>query len=259
VGLIADTLENDMHIIYSKKNTLKNFEKAVSQSYLKSEKFIYSPYALSLLSYVESPLSDLILTIDFGHEQTSVSIFKNDNFIFSSCIPIGSWHITNDISKALNLSFEISENLKKQHSSCKLLSNESNQEFLETEDAGLKTYKKISNSILNKIVNSRVEEIIDFINKELIFLDSKKQNFNKILVTGQGSKINGFYDLLKDKLNTKYLVIEKFSPRIKGHISDEFDVCLSMINFIQTPYHKEIPSYYKKKLGFFEKLYSLLN
>ena len=259
VGLIADTLENDMHIIYSKKNTLKNFEKAVSQSYLKSEKFIYSPYALSLLSYVESPLSDLILTIDFGHEQTSVSIFKNDNFIFSSCIPIGSWHITNDISKALNLSFEISENLKKQHSSCKLLSNESNQEFLETEDAGLKTYKKISNSILNKIVNSRVEEIIDFINKELIFLDSKKQNFNKILVTGQGSKINGFYDLLKVKLNTKYLVIEKFSPRIKGHISDEFDVCLSMINFIQTPYHKEIPSYFKKKLGFFEKLYSLLN
>jgi len=259
VGLIADTLENDMYIIYSKKNTLRNFEKAVSQSYLKSEKFIYSPYTLSLLSYVESPLSDLILTIDFGHEQTSVSIFKNDSFIFSSCIPIGSWHITNDISKALNLSFEISENLKKDHSCCKSLNNERNQEFLETEDIGLKTYKKISNSILNKIVNSRVEEIIDFINKELIFLDSKKENLNKILITGQGSRINGFYDLLKDKLNIKSLVVEKFSPKIKCNIPDEFDVCLSMINFIQNPYHKEIPSNYKKKLSFFEKLYSLLN
>ena len=165
VGLIADTLENDMHIIYSKKNILKNFEKAILKSYLKSGKFIYSPYALSLLSYVENPLSDLTLTIDLGHEQTSISIFKNDNFIFSSCIPIGSWHITNDISKALNLSFEISENLKKDHSSCKSLSNEANQEFLETEDVGLKAYKKISNNILNKVVNSRVEEIIDFINK----------------------------------------------------------------------------------------------
>lgn len=259
VGLAADTLENDMHIIYSKKNTLKNFEKAVSQSYLKSEKFIYSPYALSLLSYVESPLSDLILTIDLGHEQTSISIFKNDNFIFSSCIPIGSWHITNDISKALNLSFEISENLKTEVSSCDLVNNESSQEFLETEDVGLKAYKKISNKILNNIVNSRVEEIIDFINKELIFLESKKQNFNKILVTGQGSKINGFYDLLKKKLNTKCLLMEKFSSRIKVNISDEFDVCLSMINYIQNSYHKEIPSYYKKKIGFFDKLYSFLN
>jgi cell division protein FtsA len=259
VGLIADTLENDMHIIYSKKNTLKNFEKAVSQSYLKSEKFIHSSYVLSLLSYVESPLADLILTIDFGHEQTSISIFKNDNFIFSSSIPVGSWHITNDISKALNLSFEISENLKKDHSSCKSLIYESNQEFLETEDLGIKTYKKISNGILNRIVNSRVEEIIDFINKELIFLDSKKQNFNKILITGQGSKINGFYDLLKFKLNTKSLVIEKFSSRIKDDISDEFDVCLAMINFVENSYHKEIPSYYKNKIGFFEKLYSFLN
>jgi cell division protein FtsA len=259
VGLIADTLENDMHIIYSKKNILKNFEKAISKSYLKSEKFIYSPYALSLLSYVESPLSDLTLTIDLGHEQTSIGIFKNDNFIFSSCIPIGSWHITNDISKALNLSFEISENLKKDHSSCKSLSNEANQEFLETEDVGLKAYKKISNNILNKVVNSRVEEIIDFINKELIFLESKKQNFNKIIITGQGSKINGFYDLLKEKLNMKCLIIEKFSSRIKIDIGDEFDVCLSMINSIQNAYHKEIPSYYKKKSGFFEKLYSFLN
>ena len=36
VGLIADSLENDLHIIYSKKNTLKNFQKAIENSYLKS-------------------------------------------------------------------------------------------------------------------------------------------------------------------------------------------------------------------------------
>ena len=109
------------------------------------------------------------------------------------------------------------------------------------------------------MVNSRVEEVIDFINKDLIFLDSKKQNFNKILITGKGSKINGFYDLLKERLIIKSLTIEKFSSKIKTNLPDEFDVCLSMINFIKNPYEKEIPSYYKKKIGFFEKLYSFLN
>ena len=197
VGLIADTLENDMHVIYSKKNILKNFQKAISKSYLKSEKFIFSPYTLSLLSYFESPLSDTIMTIDFGHEKTSLGVFRNDSFIFARSIPIGSWHVTNDISKSLNLNFEIAENLKKNHSSCKVLSNEMIHEYVESENLGFKSYKKISNNILNKIVNSRVEEIVDFINKELVFFKSHKQIFNKILITGEGSKINGFYELLQ--------------------------------------------------------------
>ena len=259
VGLIADTLQNDMHVIYSKKNTLKNFQKAISNSYLKFEKFIFTPYTLSLLSYFESPLSDTIMTIDFGHEKTSLGVFRNDSFIFARSVPIGSWHITNDISKALNLSFEIAENLKKNHSSCKILSSEMIHEYIESENLGFKSYKKISNNILNKIVNSRVEEIIDFINNELVFFKSHKQIFNKILITGEGSKINGFYELLQEKLNIKALTIEKFSSKLKINIQDEFDVCLSAINFVQNPYNKEIPSYLKKKTGFFDKLYSLFN
>ena len=259
VGLIADTLQNDMHVIYSKKNTLKNFQKAISNSYLKFEKFIFTPYTLSLLSYFESPLSDTIMTIDFGHEKTSLGVFRNGSFIFARSVPIGSWHITNDISKALNLSFEISENLKKNHSSCKVLSSKMIHEYVESENLGFKSYKKISNNILNKIVNSRVEEIIDFINKELVFFKSHKQIFNKILITGEGSKINGFYELLQEKLNIKALTIEKFSSKLKINIQDEFDVCLSVINFVQNPYNKEIPSYIKKKTGFFDKLYSLFN
>jgi cell division protein FtsA len=259
VGLIADTLQNDMHVIYCKKNTLKNFQKAISNSYLKFEKFIFTPYTLSLLSYFESPLSDTIMTIDFGHEKTSLGVFRNGSFIFARSVPIGSWHITNDISKALNLSFEISENLKKNHSSCKVLSSEMIHEYVESENLGFKSYKKISNNILNKIVNSRVEEIIDFINNELVFFKSHKQIFNKILITGEGSKINGFYELLQEKLNIKALTIEKLSSKLKINIQDEFDVCLSAINFVQNPYNKEIPSYLKKKTGFFDKLYSLFN
>ena len=155
-GLIADTLENEMNVIYSKKNVIKNFEKVIFKSYLKSEKIIYSPYVLALLSYTDNPLADMTMTIDFGHEKTSVSIFRNDNFIYASSIPIGSWHITNDISKALNLSFEISENLKKDHSSCLIVNNNNMQEFVETEESGFRSYKKISNNILNRVVNARV-------------------------------------------------------------------------------------------------------
>jgi len=258
-GMIADTLENEMNIIYSKTNTIKNFEKVISKTYLKSEKIIYAPYALALLSYRDNPLADMSMTMDFGHEKTSVSIFRNDSFVYASSIPVGSWHITNDISKALNLSFEISENLKKDHSSCLIVNSDKIQEFVETEEFGFKSYKKISNNILNRVVNARVEEIIDLINKDLIFLRSKNINFNKILITGEGSKINGFQTVLKEKLHCKSLSIEKFQPKIKKDISDSFDVCISVVNLIINPYSKEIPFFSKKKEGFFEKIYSFLN
>lgn len=258
-GMIADTLENEMNVIYSKTNIIKNFEKVISKSYLKSEKIIYAPYVLALLSYADNPLADMSMTIDFGHEKTSLSIFRNDSFIYSSSIPVGSWHITNDISKALNLNFEISENLKKDHSSCLIVNSDKIQEFVETEESGFKSYKKISNNILNRVVNARVEEIIDLINQDLIFLRSKNVNFNKILVTGEGSKIDGFQSILKKKLHCKSLSIEKFQPKIKKDILDNFDVCISVMNLIINPYSKEIPFFSKKKEGFFEKIYSFLN
>ena len=259
VGLIADSLENDLHIIYSKKNTLKNFQKAIENSYLKSEQFIFSPYVLSLLSYAESPLSDTILTLDFGHEKTSLGIFRNDNFIFATSIPIGSWHITNDISKALNLNFEIADSLKKNHSSCKILSSDLIHEYVESENAGLKSYKKVSNNILNKIVYSRTEEIIDFINKELAFFQKQNQIFNKILISGEGSKIKGFYDLLGEKIKIKYLSIEKFSSKLKNDLEDDYDVCISVINYIKNSYSKEIPSSTKENKSIFDKVLSLFN
>lgn len=258
-GMIADTLENEMNIIYSKTNTIKNFEKVISKTYLKSEKIIFAPYALALSSYTDNPLADMSMTIDFGHEKTSVSIFRNDSFVYASSIPVGSWHITNDISKALNLSFEISENLKKDHSSCLIVNSDKIQEFVEMEESGFRSYKKISNNILNRVVNARVEEIIDLINKDLIFLKSKNINFNKILITGEGSKINGFQTILREKLHYKSLSIEKFQPKIKKDILDNFDVCISVINLIMNPYSKEIPFFSKKKEGFFEKIYSFLN
>jgi len=259
VGLVADSFESDIHIVFSKKNILKNFTNVISGINLRIEKFIFSPYALSLSAYLESPLSDASMVIDFGHEKTSISIFKNENFIFATVIPIGSWHVTNDIAKSLNLNFQIAESLKRNYSSCISLEQNKKHEFLEIDISGLKSFKKVSNNILNKIVLSRVEEIIDFINKELVFYNFAKQNFNKIVITGEGSKIKGFCDLLKEKVIAKCLLIEKFSNKIKVNCADDFDVCLSMIHSIQQEYNKEVPSYQKLDKSFFSKIYSIFN
>lgn len=259
IGLVADSLEGDLHIIFCKKNFYINYQKAITKTYLKLEKIIYSPYVLGLAGFVESPLSDSIMVIDFGHETTSVSIFKNGNFLFATSIPIGSWHVTNDISKALNLNIRIADNLKINNSFCGLLSENLYPNYLESENLGIKSYKKVSNNILNKIVTSRLEEIFDFLNKELSYFKINEKIFNKILITGEGSKIKGFEDLLKKKLCINSLSIEKFDLKLKKGMEDNYDVCLSIINYLKNSYNKEIPGFLKTKKNFFEKFYSLFS
>ena len=259
LGLAADSLESDMHIMNCKNNLIKNFQKIINKSYLKLDRIIYSPYTLSLLGHRESPLSENIMSIDLGHEKTSLSIFKNDNFEFTSTIPIGSWHITNDISKALNLKMEIAENLKINYGTCNPDQQNISKEYIESQNLESKSYKKVSNNILNKVVTSRVEEIIDFLNKELLFYSTYDKFFNKIVITGEGSKIRGFQNLLKKNLSIKSLIIENFNSKLKTDIPDNFDICISMISLIVNPYNKEIPYFEKVKKNFFEKLYSLFN
>ena len=259
IDLAADTLESDMHIIYCKNNLIKNFQKIINKSYLKLNRIIYSPYVLSLLGHKESPLSENIMAIDFGHEKISLSIFKNDNLEFTSTIPLGSWHITNDISKALNLNMQIAENLKINYGTCSPDQQNISQNYIESQNLEFKCYKKVSNNILNKIITFRVEEIIDFINKELLFYSTNEKFFNKIIVTGEGSKIKGFQQLLKKNLNVKSLIIENLKSKLKTDISDNFDICIAMISLIVNAYNKEIPYFENVKKNFFEKLYSLFS
>ena len=259
IDLVADSLEIEMFAIYLKNNFIKNFQKIINKSYLNLEKTIYSPYVLGFSSYLESPLSDFILLIDFGHEKTSISIFKNKNFLFASTIPIGSFHVTNDISKALNLDIKIADDLKVNHGSCVLINENFSNKYIENENLGIKSYKKVSNSILNKIIISRVEEIIDYINNDLFFFSKNYNSFNKILITGEGSKIHDFETLLKNKLNIKAFVIEKFDSSLKKELADSYDVCVAMINYIKNPYIKEIVSKSITKKNFFEQIYSIFN
>ena len=258
-GLNADSLENDMSIICCNKNIFKNYQKLIKKSYINSENFISSSYSLACSIYYENLLADIFLIIDFGHEKTSLSIFKNGNFIYSSSIAIGSWHVTNDISKCLNLNYEIAEKLKKDYASCIPENFKDDRNFLDIDNDQVKSFKKVSNNILNKITNSRVEEIIDLINKEISSLNLGNVTFNKIIFTGKGSYLKSFQELLKRKTKIKTLVFEKLSLKLKSenNFTDDYDVCLSIITLLQNRYKSEITMQKKPKNSFFDKFYSI--
>ena len=117
----------------------------------------------------------------------------------------------------------------------------------------------VSNNISNKITNSRAEEIIDLINNEISSLNLGNSTFNKIIFTGNGSKLKGFQELLIKKTKIKTLLFEKFSLKVKSdnNFIDDYDVCLSIISLLQNRYKSEITTQKKQKNSFFDKFYTI--
>ena len=114
------------------------------------------------------------------------SLFKNLSVVHVSSFPIGSNHITKDISRGCYLSEIESELIKKELS---IIDDLNENEFLSNNYFSETKFRKISSKFVQDIISARLDEILNKIFKEINFLqnESIKQN---LIFTGGGSKLN---------------------------------------------------------------------
>ncbi|MBI2622002.1 MAG: cell division protein FtsA [Candidatus Levybacteria bacterium] len=112
VGMSGTRLEVETHIVSAGSPTIRNLEKAFSQVGVDVEGLVFSGYAssLSALSDTEKELG--VILVDIGAGTTDISIYIEGSVAFSSVLPIGARHITNDLAIGLRISLESAEKVK---------------------------------------------------------------------------------------------------------------------------------------------------
>ena len=161
-------------------------------------------------------------------------------------MPIGGYHISNDISKIFKIDFSEAEKIKK-------LFNKSDTEF------SYDSKQSNNNSILNKILSKniqidllkkvilyRVQEIIDMI-FEKSNSTNKDYNDNKLFLIGEGSLLfnnNTFH--LNDKFEFKSINFCSLS---------DVEICKAGLKYL---HNHQLPVISNKKSGIFEKFFNLL-
>ncbi len=207
--------------IFSKNNIFIN--QIICSSYVKSFNYKNDISFTGYLSF-----------IDIGFNKTSIISYFNDKIIFLDTLPVGGNHITKDISKILDLDLKKSEQIK--------LNFCQNHQFLNETN--------ISLEILQKIISSRTEEIIELCTKS-IKSNSSILGQSKILLMGDGSKIlgNGHKDKFSIPNNLDHL-----EETLEGicHSGFKFGIGLNKQEVVVVP-KKQI------KQGFFEKLFHLFS
>ncbi len=211
---------------------------------------IFCTSYVKTVSYTKKLNLKSISFLDIGLERTSFINYKNSKIISIHTIPIGSFHITKDISKIFRISLEDAEKIKK-------FFNRSETEFSykdNDKDRSLRMKefkeKNISIDLLKKVILYRIQEIID-----LIYEKSKiefKHNFSKesqLFLIGEGSSLfdsNSFY--IDDKFGFN---------SINYYRETDSDICKSGLTYYLNN-HKilNLPS---KKMGLFEKFFNIFS
>ena len=159
-------IKTDFKLICFPKTILNEIKNNFNQNNINIVNFSCTSY-VKASSYIRKMSLEKASFLDIGYEKTSFLAFEKSKLRFIQTVPIGSSHITKDISNIFKITYEEAEKIKKSF-------NESESEFsYENHSDEIKITvndilkKKISINLLKKIILYRVQEIIDLSFKRL--------------------------------------------------------------------------------------------
>lgn len=195
VGMVGVRLEAEVDIVTGSKTTVMNLIKTINNAGLEVLGIIMEPIAEaeSVLTRDEKELGTLL--IDIGAGTTDFSLFKNGHLVSSDLIPVAGNHITNDISIGFRITYDESEEVKKKFATAyRPLASDSKS--IEVRAIGTNKKIRVTETQVAEIVEPRLKEIFEIIDKTLVDNNLKDQILAGIVLTGGGaSYINGFKEL----------------------------------------------------------------
>jgi hypothetical protein len=223
----------ELKIVMINKKTCDSIKSLFIKKHILLKNIFCTSYIKSLGLINKIGISGYSSFIDIGLKKSSLTIFKDDKLLYLNNTHIGGDHITKDISKVLNIDYRKAEAKKIKFSKNNTKDNE----------------------LLKKIINSRLEEII-----ELLFLNCpliKNNLFNSdlsLFFTGNGSRVLS-NNLLS--FGPEFSFINEMSIIDEG----KKDSCDSALKFDAN--NKKIqpqkPIISLENKGFFEKLFEYFN
>jgi len=258
IGVYANFLSHEMTFITMPKNNLKNINQAFIDCDIEIERLISSTFALGAKLLNDNQLKFGSILIDIGFEKTSMGLFKNLALAHSTTLPIGTNHITKDISKVCSLSLDVSETIRD-----KIDFSFKNNNSIFDENGYLKNiyfdntnYRKISKSLILNVIKARLDEIFEILKKQIILTGLNLNSGMSFFILGGGSNLLNLEEYCSNFFGSN---VENLERRSKKNLNNNMDACFGAFKIIKDGWETEaIPENVNKnneKMGFFAKIF----
>ena len=202
LGLVGVRLEAKVILLCYFQSYFMNLTQAVLNAKLQIDDVIPSPLAAanSVLTPQQKEIG--VALIDIGAATTSLAVFEEGELIHFAVFPIGSANITNDIAIGLKTEVAIAEDIKKQHGTCILSGHDDKKNDSRKKIEVFDSSQSLSFTKKNlvDIIEPRVSEILDLMQKELKKIGRQEMLPGGIVLTGGGAKLPKIKELAKQQL-----------------------------------------------------------
>lgn len=215
LGMTGTRLEIDANVVSVLAPHLVNVQKTAEMA--KVEPRIITPAVLAAAKAVltEQQIENGVAVIDLGGATTSLAIFEEGDLQYVAVIPFGGTTITNDLAIGLKTDPEIAERVKLAHASAVVRAN--------AEDVSVKHEKELhrfNTGDIDEIVEARLDEIYEAIQKELKKAGRAGQLPSGVVLTGGTAKLKGITEYTKEKLG---LAARIGKPSGYGGVAENID------------------------------------
>jgi cell division protein FtsA len=164
LNMNGSRLEVSVNVITTKKTSLINIKNALKMSNLEVNKFVLSGYANAVATLEEDQKKLGTAVLNLGGTTSEIVVFKGSSIIYTDFLPIGSEHITSDISTIFHTPYSAANMIKKQYATLLPITekdNEPNIRKVKLPILGNETEsKEISLDQIQPILHARIEETL---------------------------------------------------------------------------------------------------
>jgi cell division protein FtsA len=203
IGMSGFRLEVETHIVTGEVMAIQNLIKSVQKAGVEIDDLVLQPLASGEAVLSPEDKDRGVMLVDIGGGTTDIAIFVNGGVYHTSVIPVGGNQFTNDIVYVLHTPHNTAEYLKLRYG-CAIAGdppepNDPN-DLIDVDTLTMGEKQKVSRHLLNEILQSRAEQIV-----ELIYNEIRRSEFEGMLpagivLTGGCAQLPRFDELVRDML-----------------------------------------------------------
>lgn len=199
-GLSGVKLEAEVLFITSFSQNLKNALKVFDETGLEIEEIVAAPIAAAHAILERREKEAGIMLLDLGAATTSLILFEENSPYSLEILPFGSAHITNDIAMGLRITLEEAEKIKINYGSVEPSAGLSKKtDFV---------YGNYSRRKLSEIIEARMAEIFELVEKHLKKVDRAGLLPAGIVIIGGGANLPGIANFAKERFKLHVKIAE---------------------------------------------------
>lgn len=215
LGMTGTRLEVSANVISALGPHLHNLQKSAELAKVDAHAITPSVLAAAKAVLSESQLENGVAVIDLGGATTSVAVFEEGELQYAGVIPVGGMNITNDLAIGLKTDPEIAEKIKIQHAVAVARKDVEGVSVKDGEEV-----MSFTSSDIDEIVEARLEEIFELIQKELKKAGKAGQLPAGIVLTGGGAAMKYITEYAKHTLG---LAARIGKPTGYGGVAEEVE------------------------------------